>query len=56
MRPCMECERVLADHRDPRCPPLDGGDQVLCLTCFEDAKSDRVEQLQDEIAALEIET
>ena len=50
---CAECEEAMAKHPDPRVPPLEVGGTVLCETCFEDAKSHRIEQLQDEIDAIE---
>lgn len=56
MKPvCQECEDGVAEFRDPRHPPLDTGDQVLCDPCFQAAVEQRIEELQDEIDLLQEE-
>ena len=49
---CAECEKTPAGHRDPRTPPLEVGNKVLCYACFFVAASERIETLRDEIADL----
>jgi len=33
-RRCLECESHMAKYEDPRKPPLDTGDGVLCAFCY----------------------
>lgn len=31
---CQECHDAPAAHEDPRTPPLDEGNEVLCTPCY----------------------
>lgn len=52
MASCQECEAARAEFEDPRAPPLDTGNEVLCYQCFYTEVEQRIEELTDEISRL----
>lgn len=49
---CQECGGGKAHHPDPRTPPLDEGDEVLCTNCHDAAVDLMIEELETEIRDL----
>lgn len=52
MGKCLECEDQEASYKDPRRPPLSMG-VCLCQSCWEDARNDRLDELETEVDELE---
>jgi hypothetical protein len=44
---CQECDEQVAAHPDPRDPPLDTGNTVLCADCHDAAVEDCIVDAQD---------
>lgn len=51
---CQDCDEAKATHEDPRSPPLDIGDEVLCYECFYNTAEQVIEEASDEISRLRI--
>lgn len=49
---CHYCEEGEACRPDPRDPPLDIGNRVLCVPCFEMHTDDCIAELEDQIRTL----
>lgn len=49
---CFDCDDEYAGFEDPRSPPLEVGDEVLCYSCFSNAADEVIEGLNAEIDRL----
>lgn len=52
MSKCQECEEVEAAHPDPRDPPHDTGDKVLCEGCYHTYMEDCIADAEEELRRL----
>ena len=52
MAACHECAEARAEYEDPRQPPLETGDEILCYQCFYNEAEQKIEELTDEINRL----
>lgn len=50
---CADCEIEAGGFEDPRDPPIQVGDAVLCRECAIFATGDRIEELESEVEDLQ---
>jgi hypothetical protein len=51
-RKCQDCEAAPATREDPRDPPLDTGNRVLCEDCFAGCIDDEIAEAEEVVRDL----